>query len=170
MRKATILLTGLLILAVVNLSIWQKQKHLAEGRVVFLELAPVDPRSLMQGDYMALNYVIATRIQAELPKNENGRWRRDLKAADGYAVVSLDDRRVASYQRLYQGEELAEGEFLLRFRARGGQLKFATNAYFFQEGTGESFEDAAYGLFRVNEAGEPLLSNLADKDLTILGN
>ena len=30
--------------------IWSNERILADGRVVLLELAPIDPRSLMQGD------------------------------------------------------------------------------------------------------------------------
>lgn len=44
-------LAGIAILALVNASILDKEKLLSEGQVVYLELAPVDPRSLMQGDY-----------------------------------------------------------------------------------------------------------------------
>ncbi|XOT97907.1 GDYXXLXY domain-containing protein, partial [Alcaligenes pakistanensis] len=29
------------------------------GQTVLLELAPVDPRSLMQGDYMSLNFALS---------------------------------------------------------------------------------------------------------------
>lgn len=37
-----------------------KQTLIAEGRPVFLELGPVDPRSLMQGDYMRLAFGLPT--------------------------------------------------------------------------------------------------------------
>ncbi len=45
-------------LIMVNISIYQKQHLLAKGDIIILELAPVDPRSLMQGDYMALSYAL----------------------------------------------------------------------------------------------------------------
>ena len=61
-----VLLTTLAVLVVVNSAIWQKERHIAQGEVVYLELAPVDPRSLMQGDYMALNFALANRLQSEL--------------------------------------------------------------------------------------------------------
>ena len=59
MRKAIVLIAGLLILAGVTAAISSKEQLLVTGRVVFLELAPVDPRSLMQGDYMALRFKAA---------------------------------------------------------------------------------------------------------------
>ena len=43
-------------LAVANAGIWQKETLIAEGKPIFVELGPVDPRSLMQGDYMRLAF------------------------------------------------------------------------------------------------------------------
>ena len=45
-----------------NGSIWQREQLLGSGRVVILELAPVDPRSLMQGDYMALTFAAGREV------------------------------------------------------------------------------------------------------------
>ena len=52
MRKLATCLVGVGILVAVNVSIWQKEQLLDHGKVVLLPLAPVDPRSLMQGDYI----------------------------------------------------------------------------------------------------------------------
>ncbi|TMH00918.1 MAG: hypothetical protein E6H79_16185 [Betaproteobacteria bacterium] len=51
-----IALSALAVLLVVNLGIGQKERLIAHGQAVFVALAPVDPRSLMQGDYMRLNF------------------------------------------------------------------------------------------------------------------
>ncbi|MGL5293385.1 MAG: GDYXXLXY domain-containing protein, partial [Aeromonas sp.] len=50
-----VLITGLAILVAINIAVWHHERALSQGEVVLLELAPVDPRSLMQGDYMRLN-------------------------------------------------------------------------------------------------------------------
>ena len=50
----------LLLLGYLNWSIYQKEQTLRDGQLVLFELAPVDPRSLMQGDYMSLRYREAT--------------------------------------------------------------------------------------------------------------
>ncbi|MEY4484068.1 MAG: hypothetical protein RL693_1520, partial [Verrucomicrobiota bacterium] len=55
-----------------NVLIFQKEQTLANGRQVFLKLAPVDPRSLMQGDYMSLRYEIARKFEPE-KINKDGR-------------------------------------------------------------------------------------------------
>ncbi|WP_340367543.1 GDYXXLXY domain-containing protein, partial [Marinobacter azerbaijanicus] len=47
--------------------------------------------------------------------------------------------------------------------------RFATDAFFFQEGHAERYELARYGRFRVNERGEPLLVALHDEAFKELG-
>lgn len=169
MRNKLALLAGLIVLTLVNWSIIGKERHLKEGRVVYLELAPVDPRSLMQGDYMALNYKVADEVYAALPKNKTKRWRRDIESADGRVVAGLDEKAIGRFKRLENQMPLASDEVLLRYRVRGGTLKFATNAFFFQEGQGKLYEQARYGRFRVASDGELLLTSLYDKDLRRLG-
>ncbi len=53
----TLVIMGLvLVLGVANYNIGQKQQVVENGQQVLLKLRPVDPRSLMQGDYMRLRY------------------------------------------------------------------------------------------------------------------
>ncbi|WP_293650426.1 GDYXXLXY domain-containing protein, partial [Thiolapillus sp.] len=67
MKKLRFLLIGLVILVVINIGIYHKERLLAEGTPLLLKLAPMDPRSLMQGDYMALNYQISRDWRKLLP-------------------------------------------------------------------------------------------------------
>jgi uncharacterized membrane-anchored protein len=57
----------------------------------------------------------------------------------------------------------------LRYRVRGDGVKFASNAFFFQEGDAKLYEGARYGEFRVNGKGEAILTALRGKDLAPLG-
>ena len=152
MRKLVALLAGLAVLAAVNFGIYQRELLLTRGRIVLLELAPVDPRSLMQGDYMRLNFALANQA---FPFE-----RRRAALADGHIIVALDSNWVGRFRRLDDGRPLAPGEIALRYRVRGGQPNFATNAYFFEEGQAGAYEDAAYGEFRVGEDGEMILTGL----------
>ncbi|NYS61642.1 GDYXXLXY domain-containing protein [Vreelandella salicampi] len=167
-RRVVIVATTLLILAVVNAAIWEKEQHLAEGEVVYLALAPVDPRSLMQGDYMALNFALSNEIRRALQS------RRDddaPRSRDGYAIVCVDEQRIAHFQGLAEGQStLDDDERRLHYRLRNGQVRLATDAFFFQEGHAERYEAASYGRFRLNEQGEPLLESLHDNDLDALGD
>lgn len=167
MNKIIVSVTLLVILAAVNWAIWDKEGHLAEGEVMYLELAPVDPRSLMQGDYMALNFALSNRIQSTLYQ---ARADEDiLKARNGTVVVRLDEKRIAHFQRLENGDPLSENERRLGYRLRNGQVRFTTDAFFFQEGEAERYESARYGQLKVNAEGEPLLEALYDAELTKLG-
>jgi len=158
MRKGFAVAVGILILAAVNWTIHIRERHLAEGRVVLLELAPVDPRSLMQGDYMALRFRL---------ENDISGGRRDLP--DGRVVVLLDERGIGQFVRRDDGSALADREVALRYRVRAGRVKFATNAFFFEEGRAEDYARARFGEFRVARSGDLLLAGLRGSDTERLG-
>jgi uncharacterized membrane-anchored protein len=163
MRVGIALAFGLLILAGLNWNIFQRERLIEHGRTVLLPLAPVDPRSLMQGDYMALRFEVANKIGREIEKKYS---------SDGRAVVSLDQNNVASFVRMDDGKSpLLPGEVRLRYRVRGysSDVKIATNAFFFEEGQGKVYEPARYGEFRVDAAGDAILTQLRDKDFQVLG-
>jgi uncharacterized membrane-anchored protein len=160
MRKVIALVAGIAVLAAATWTIFARERHLAEGRLILLELAPVDPRSLMQGDYMALRFALAN--QAFGPRG--GEY-----SEDGHIVVHLDARGVASFVRRDGGGPLAPDEARLRYRVRNGQVKFATNAFFFQEGHARYYERARFGEFRASASGELLLTALRGTNLETLG-
>ncbi|MGH7323291.1 MAG: GDYXXLXY domain-containing protein [Candidatus Rokuibacteriota bacterium] len=123
-----------------------------------------------QGDYMALRFKIADDARPALPRSPASRGHRvpgrgDLATVDGGIVAALDPRSIATFRRLDDGTPLAPDEILLRYRVREGQMKFATNAFFFQEGTGRRYEGARYGEVRVAPDGELLLAGLRGKEL-----
>jgi len=170
MSKYIAVASLILILISVNWLIVGKEKHLAQGRIVYLELAPVDPRSLMQGDYMALRFQLAENLSRVLrEKSGQDRLSGTLPTTDDYAVVNLDERGVGTFKDRSTAQPLAANELLLHYRIRGGEVKLATNAFFFQEGHRHSYEAARYGQFRVDDKGELLLAAMYDKDLNKLG-
>ncbi|MDR2240168.1 MAG: GDYXXLXY domain-containing protein [Zoogloeaceae bacterium] len=165
-RRALIWAGLALTLIAAGWGVWSNERILADGRVVLLELAPVDPRSLMQGDYMALNYALANDLRREQPEQD----MRDARA-DGYAIVRLDERRLAKLARAQpEAQPLGADEIAIRYRVRNGQLRIATNAFFFQEGREPEFSTARYGEFRVSDSGEPRLTALLDANFARLGN
>ncbi|MBY8825289.1 GDYXXLXY domain-containing protein [Sphingomonas colocasiae] len=160
MRKLVALIAGVAVLAVVNFGIHQREQLLTHGRIVLLELAPVDPRSLMQGDYMRLDFALA---------NQAFPFDRRQPQADGRIVAALDKHGVGRFRRFFDGRPLAPDEIALRYRVRNGQPNFATNAYFFEEGQAKTYEPAAYGEFRVGADGEMILTGLRDARFGALG-
>ena len=161
MPRIIALIALMVVLALVNWSIYKKEQHLEKGQVVFLKLVPVDPRSLMQGDYMALRFEMARKIDTLLDEN--------VDSQDGLVVVTLDEKRVGSFARLSQeNETVKEEEMRLQYRVRNRSVKFATNAFFFEEGMAKKYEKAKYGEFRANHKGELLLVAMADENVTVI--
>lgn len=150
-----------LVLGLVNASIWRNESLLARGTLVSLELAPVDPRSLMQGDYMALDWAVARELRQRLG--------RDLPASGSLVVRREAGSSRAGLARLDDGTPLAERESRLAYTVRDGRVRIVTDAYFFQEGHAADYERARYGALRVGEDGRALLVGLQDADLGWLG-
>lgn len=151
--RVIIALAVLLVLGAVNHSIYGKERTIATGEEIFLELAPVDPRSLMQGDYMALRFRLAQQIDAA---------RREGTLADRARLASLhlDERRIGTL------ETRRDADLAIRFKIRNNEVWLGTNAYFFEEGTAQRFDQAKYGEFRIDaRSGEAVLVGLRDEHL-----
>ena len=167
-----IALLGLaLVLVVMTRNIIKYEAHLTTGDTVLLALAPVDPRGFMQGDYMTLSYALERDVFAALNRDPGSYPTNE----QGYVIVALDNHNVGQFVRLAadnqtanQPENLATNEMAIHYRIRNGTMQLATNAFFFQEGHGEAFEAAQYGLFRVNDKGEPLLTEMVDSNFQII--
>jgi len=154
----------LLVLVLVNANIYKKEQILEDGQVVLLELAPVDPRSLMQGDYMRLRFVIeSTLLEKRIHDTESNH------KSSGYFVVNLDKNNIGTFARSDSEKELADNQIKIQFRVRDSKIRLATHAFFFEEGTASEFEKARYGEFRVDSSGELLLNNLRGESFEVLG-
>lgn len=164
MRGAPAVLVGagVLVLVVVNLSIASRERLIAEGRPVFVKLAPVDPRSLMQGDFMRLSYELPgvdwrSRLDREVPLLWGERPR---------IAVMVDARGIAHSPRLLApGEAPPAGSQLLELTPKGGGWTFVSDAWFFREGEARRWEPARYGEFRVTPEGKGLLVGVVGEDL-----
>lgn len=148
-RRAGIAASLLLTLVAANGAIWQKEALISSGRPVFIELAPVDPRSLMQGDYMALNFQMPA-----LDREGIATLRRAM------VIAKVDGRGVAVMQGLAGDRSLAPDEILIELVQTGSGLRPATNAWYFKEGEAPRWSRAKYGEFRIDDKGRALLVNL----------
>ena len=163
-------------LSLVNYSIFGIERKLASGRVVLIELALVIPRSNLQGDYMELRFNLAPEVRkalnlAPIMKSKLSPFfslQSEQSRRDGRIVAGLDANGIATYRRLDDGTPPAGDEVLLQYRVREGQIKFAGNSFFFQEGTAERFKQARYAEFRVAPDGDLLLTGLRDRYFTPL--
>lgn len=158
--QAGIVLAALAVLIAINAGIWQKEDLIAHGQPVFVELAPVDPRSLMQGDYMQLNF--------RLPGNMAGSPERMPDSERPRVVAKRDARGIATLIRMDDGSPLAQDEFRIELTPKHGRWMLVSDAWFFKEGEAGRWEKARYGEFRVGANGRALLVGLRGADLESL--
>ena len=161
----------------------------ANGPNLLLPLAPVDPRALLMGDYMVLDYADNSAILSAWRKTPEaalafegpgGLWSGQLNglAASGKAVMRLTRDGAgdgdmppprAAFARLDDGTPLADDEVLVAFKVRNHRVVTAAPAYYFEEGTGSLYARAAFGRVAVNRDGKTLLLALCDakgRDIT----
>ncbi|MDI4662757.1 GDYXXLXY domain-containing protein [Xanthobacter autotrophicus] len=152
-RRALFLAAGLAVLAALGWSVRGFESLMASGEVVLLDLAPVDPRSLIQGDYMRLSFALE-------------RQQIRLGAPTGTVILKLDERRIGSFRRLGSAGPPAPGEQAFHVRAQpgGDGVIVEPHSFLFQEGQAELYANARYGIFRVDAAGRHLLVGLADAE------
>lgn len=153
LRKPIILLNLAIILLVVGVETFKKEKLRETGELVLFTLVPVDPRSLMQGDYMRLAYDI-TRSNFT-----------DELSSSGYIVFSLDKDKVATFVRFQNEPEPTTGhERKIKYHRHDSEISFGAEEFFFQEGAGARFANAKFGALRIDRKGNGILVGVFDKD------
>jgi uncharacterized membrane-anchored protein len=245
-----------LVLGVANYDIWQKQQVVENGQQILLELRPVDPRSLIQGDFMRLRYsetVFPNSVSGVTPHMErctpfryegdelvtvntceeavvvqfmpSGQFviERTLEPGEAFAtglsrpasyvfatcpvgyettvllreqnrsiisrsqyrcvaatvesmlrtgtiVLALDADDVGTFARDDDGSPLAANETRLQYKLilTTGDLRLGAESFFFQEGQAQVFQDARYGVLRVDENGASVLVGLADDERQLI--
>ena len=189
--KAPIWLVGVFVIALlgaVNYKVQQFEDVLATGKPVVLKIAPVDPRLLMQGDYMVLNYAILSEFQQSQVLSESNESLDSNEPIDtvesnettgidesspsekkAYILVHLDQNHVATFceeqSEIPTDFKHCTPNVYLPIRYKGGWLpKLPSQDYFFAEGKGEYYAQAEYAEYRFKD-GILLLARLLDKDL-----
>ena len=188
--KAPIWLVSVFVIALlgaVNYKVQQFEDVLATGKPVVLKIAPVDPRSLMQGDYMVLNYAILSEIQQSQflsESNESLESNESIDAGEAnetigidesspsgkkaYILVHLDKNHVATFceeqSEIPTDFKHCTPNVYLPIRYKGWFPELPSQDYFFAEGKGEHYAQAEYAEYRFKD-GILLLARLLDKDL-----
>lgn len=160
-RLAFVVLGAVLVFGAANGTILQKQAVLDDGKQVLLRLAPVDPRSLMQGDFMRLRY--EPSVYPDRDAMLAVPWR-------GTVVLILDANGVGRFARLDDGTPLAGDEIRMAYRLDGwgGAMRYGADSFFFQEGHADRYGVAVYGVLRVDAEGDSVLAGLAGKDRQVI--
>jgi putative membrane protein len=163
----------LLILIPLNYKVQQFEDVLATGKPVVLKIAPVDPRSLMQGDYMALSYAILNDIRANLNESEDGviLAKEKKHPSKVYALIHQDEQGVATLCRVEDSLPNDFKDCVANVYLPVNNFKWLpelpSQEYFFSEGKGQYYAQAEYAEYRFKD-GILLLARLLDKDLKAL--
>lgn len=155
-----IALLVLLQVAAMSLQIGKSEYLLSHGKLIKLELQPLDPRSLIQGDYVRLRYVIS---EPEIYQHVE-----DLNSEGKITVVLAPSGTsgVYEFRREYQsGEQLAADEVRLNGERVGYEgIKYGIENFFIPEGTGRDYEqNAKFAEVKVSASGDAILVRLTEK-------
>lgn len=153
--KWILILVNLIILLVLfSNSILKKEEILSNGKLILLELAPVDPRSLMQGDYMQLRYKISEQSTI------------DSISKRGFIVVAADEKGIAQKIRIQpEKRPIHSNEYLIEYTAGNLEMNIGAESFFFEEGQGKKYEKATYGGLMIDDQGNSILMGLYDENL-----
>ena len=113
---------------------------LRTGKEVLLKTIPVDPRDLLRGDYVILNYEIA-----QIPRGKDIGYNKTV-----YVNLYTDSNNIAHVKSI-TGLKPSEGLYLKGKTGRcntsiplfksGKCVNFGIESYFVKEGTGRKLED-----------------------------
>lgn len=160
MRKFIPMIIACITVMLLGALIVRHETQLAAGTPMYAKLAPVDPRSLIQGDYMQLGYALVgiNDVDAEtVEDHEHGKRRQ--------AWVMLDDaNRIVSAD--WQASNTHSSPLMLTFHH--WQWHPATDSFLFAEGLGECYGEARYAKLSVADDGQAMLVDLVDENLQVL--
>ncbi|KRF12028.1 GDYXXLXY domain-containing protein [Paenibacillus sp. Soil787] len=158
MNRWIIALLVLLQVMAMSLQIGKSEWLLAHGQLIKLQLKPLDPRSLIQGDYVRLRYTIS-----EPPLFEDKNHDLDSKGKITVVLAPNEATGAYEYRRVYiKGEILAPGEVRLNGNKIGYEgIEYGIETYFIPEGTGRVYErDAKFAEEKVSAGGDAILVRL----------
>ena len=160
-RETWMILFLFVIIAVFSWAIYQKEKLKAEGVSILLALAPADPRSIMQGDYMRLRYRVTNSV------NETIRIQQP-ETVPAKIIIKLDEYKVAHFISFDQGKPLQTDEYHMNIKVKKNRARIEPDSFMFQEGHAKYYQDAKYGMFKLAKSGQILLIGLADQKHQIM--
>lgn len=168
MKRYLPILFGLMALILVNSNIFKQELLIKNGKVIFVELQPVDPRSLIQGDYMALRYKL--HIDSNEDLKSDGMSEAAISLLDYRLIITLDDQSRLIGSTIKMPDKLSPNQHLLIVKKTSASALSeifypASNSYLFAEGLAYCYDKARYAELRVNESGRPLLYRLTDEKM-----
>jgi uncharacterized membrane-anchored protein len=139
-----------------------KSSVLITGRTVILKSVPVDPRDLMRGDYVRINWAIS-----DLDRMMKGDGATLEVNDDVYVVLregAPDWKPATLYAELPDLEDdraVIKGK-VIGLRPLSIQVDYGMDSYYVPEGKGREYERIKYWEVKVNRRGRPVLVGPAE--------
>ncbi|MDO6658095.1 GDYXXLXY domain-containing protein [Anaerobacillus sp. 1_MG-2023] len=156
-RWNLIWLVVILMISFVTYNGVKNEVALQSGKEIRLALAPVDPRSMLQGDYVTLRYDISTLPGPVLPANKK------IKVV--LASTANGSYEYGGYYKI-EGDwnkpyEPSENDVILNGTTYSDHdVQYGIESFFISEGTGSTFEGKTAASIKVSESGNAILIDL----------
>ena len=143
---------------------------LQHSKSIFIELKPVDPRSILQGDYMALAYELNLQSLKALAGSESEALNQVIfNHSSVPAKVVLDSQNRVVRTILDTNNSFAGQSLILKNPENHLQALYpASRSFLFAEGLAQCYQKAKYAEFKVNPEGEAILFDLRGEGLQSL--
>jgi uncharacterized membrane-anchored protein/uncharacterized membrane protein len=163
--KTKLLMISLVIglqFVLIGAQIAKSEYILSTGDLIKLELQPLDPRSLIQGDYVILSYSISS-----IEVNNNVKQGEKVQV-----ILSPNEAGVYEYTGVYtyKGElnkeyTITDADVMINARYDGWSgLIYGIESFFVPEGTGREVErNARYAYVKVASNGDSILIKLTEE-------
>lgn len=144
-----------MVLLLANVLIVTREERIAHGTQVFARLAPRDPRSLLQGDYMALNPALNGMLE------QHYRTTGDLRAL----LVTDKDKVVTDVQPWDGSAPATSNQHGVQLQSEHDTVVFGSDSWYFTEGDAHRWAAARYGEYRIDRNGRAWLVGLRGENL-----
>lgn len=181
MKKSMPLVFAVLSIAFFIVLIAQHERHLSNSASIYVRLKPVDPRSMMQGDYMALNYhlyfggvppamAFTEERLAEQADSENLKREGFFNQQRIMSYVQLDAQRRVIRTSFNADLLMAYPNTSARLMLKNPENTFeglypAARSFLFAEGLEPCYRNAQFAELKVRGNGQPLLVGLVGEQL-----
>lgn len=143
------------------LLIIKHEHHLSHAQSVYVHLQPVDPRSILQGDYMVLNYGLNLHDASDQQIQNQAQLM-------SYVALDAQQRVIKTSLKAPQDKLQSAKPVQLILKNPKNQLDSlypAANSFLFAEGLEPCYRNAEYAHLRVKSNGKALLAELLNEKL-----
>jgi uncharacterized membrane-anchored protein len=142
MKRIAILGAVVFQVAVLGFMAGEREYIVRNGRTVYLRTAPVDPRDIFRGDYVALRYEINSIDEKLLRDGLSGGVAWDSR---GLPVYTLLTEHEGVAEAMYTTDRKPDGGLFIAGRihwpmGRGITVRYGIESFYLEQGSGKELE------------------------------